>query len=162
MHNHHLLRIFHKPVWLTIKGGSHNYVEKIASKLPPGHLHLSTRIKAVTPISVNGRSKVSLEDSTGKIEYYDHVILACHVNTSLAVLEAGGTVTTQERSILGMFSWTQNEVLIHSDTSVMPYSRDAWMAWNYLTESSRSEERENSDKATLTGYLNTLQKLDSD
>ncbi|PVG00240.1 FAD/NAD(P)-binding domain-containing protein [Serendipita vermifera] len=149
MHNHHLLRIFRKPSWLTIKGGSHNYVEKIANKLPPSHLYLSTRIKAVAPISVNGKIKIALEDSTRKIDHYDHVILACHANTSLAVLEAGGMITPQERSTLGMFSWTQNEMVVHSDISAMPQNRDAWVAWNYLTESSRPGEKSNSDKNSV-------------
>lgn len=54
----------------------------------------------------------------GKSEEYDHVIMACHADASLAILRAGGGVTREEESILGGFQWNKNVAVIHSDTKV--------------------------------------------
>ena len=72
MYNHHLLQITGKPSWLTIQGGSHNYVNAILSKLPEAQLHLSTPIVSATTREVAGssRHKVVLRTQQEKeVEY---------------------------------------------------------------------------------------------
>src|SRR5690242_12577470 len=134
MYNHHLLQIIGKPSWLTIQGGSHTYVQSILSKLPESHLHLNTPIVSVVsqPIAGSSKSAVALKTADGQETQYDHVILACHSDTALRILEAGN-VTKEEKEVLGMFEWNRNEVVLHSDPALMPKSRTAWSCWNYLT-----------------------------
>jgi predicted NAD/FAD-binding protein len=59
--------------------------------------------------------KVLLTTAGGKSEEYDHVIMACHADASLAILRAGGGVTKEEERILGGFQWSKNVAVIHSD-----------------------------------------------
>ncbi|KAF5315110.1 hypothetical protein D9619_007378 [Psilocybe cf. subviscida] len=134
MFNHNLLQITGKPSWLTIQGGSHKYVNQILSKLPEENLHLSTAVTSVKTLNPQPGKKprVLLTTEHGDIFAYDHVILACHSDTALDILRAGNIAEEEER-ILNQFSWNRNEVILHSDTRMMPRSRKAWSCWNYLS-----------------------------
>ncbi|KAF7325352.1 Amino-oxidase domain-containing protein [Mycena venus] len=150
MNNHHLLQITGKPSWLTLEGGSRVYVNKILSKLPPSHLHLSTPVKCVS--TKVGASTVQLTSSSGATETYDHVIFACHSDTVLSILQAGEGMTADEQEILNMFQWNRNEAVLHSDVNLMPRSRLAWSCWNYLTQSvvdAQGDRKANSDQVSL-------------
>ncbi|KAF8158029.1 amine oxidase [Crassisporium funariophilum] len=134
LYNHHLLQITGKPSWLTIHGGSHKYVNKILAKLPEDQLHLSTPITSIKSIKTDDDLKpiVVLTTADDEQKAYDHVILACHSDTALQILKKGG-ITQEEERILSQFDWNKNEVILHSDTRLMPKSRMAWSCWNYLT-----------------------------
>ncbi|KAI0372269.1 FAD/NAD(P)-binding domain-containing protein [Pilatotrama ljubarskyi] len=139
MYNHHLLQVTGKPSWLTLRGGSRTYVKRIISGLPASQLHLSTPIKAVKSIPVYNNSqkthRVELTTASGETLPFDHVILACHSDTIVEILNAGGGMTPEEARILESFKWNRNEAVLHSDKRLMPVSRLAWSCWNYLTKS---------------------------
>ncbi|TEB20132.1 FAD/NAD(P)-binding domain-containing protein [Coprinellus micaceus] len=162
MYNHHLLQIIDKPSWLTLQGGSHTYVKSILAKLPKSQLHLSTAIASLTSHISTGSSKptVTLSTTDGKQAQYDHVILACHSDAALKILEVGNA-TKEERDVLGMFEWNRNEVVLHSDPGLMPQSRMAWSCWNYLTSSSKSDtgKGQEIDRVSLTYGMNDLQHI---
>ena len=61
--------------------------------------------------------KVVLSTPHGE-ETYDHVIMACHSDTTLKLLRAGGSATEQEERILGQFKWRINEAVLHWDKKV--------------------------------------------
>ncbi|TRM60581.1 hypothetical protein BD626DRAFT_407170 [Schizophyllum amplum] len=137
MRNHHLLQVTGKPKWLTIQGGSINYVKQILSKLPADQLHLSTPVQSIRSLP---ESRVELRTAAGAVEIYDRVIMACHSDTARSILEAGGAaeeggITARERDILGIFKWNKNECILHHDERLMPRSKPAWSCWNYLTSS---------------------------
>ncbi|KAK7022355.1 amino-oxidase domain-containing protein [Favolaschia claudopus] len=160
MNNHHLLQITGKPSWLTIQGGSREYVNKILAKLPASQLHLSTPVKSVS--TEQGTSSVELTTSSGTTETYDHVIFGCHSDTALSILQAGEGMTAEEEKILSMFQWNRNEAVLHSDINLMPRSRLAWSCWNYLTQSvvdSEGRRKPNSDQVSLTYGMNDLQHI---
>ncbi|KAJ7608445.1 FAD/NAD(P)-binding domain-containing protein [Roridomyces roridus] len=176
LNNHHLLQITGKPSWLTLAGGrqsssnilcSRVYVNKILSKLPAEQLHLSTPIAAVS--TEEGTSGVQLTTAGGVMETYDHVIFACHSDTTLQILRAGEGMTKDEEEILGMFQWNRNEAILHSDVNLMPQSRLAWSCWNYLTQSvqdAQGKRKANSDQVSLyvaillsTHGMNDLQHI---
>ncbi|KAL0961180.1 hypothetical protein HGRIS_006152 [Hohenbuehelia grisea] len=163
MNNHHLLQITGKPKWLTIQGGSINYVQTIVSKLASSQLHLSTPIQAVKSQSSNEEcSQVTLVTADGKQSSYDHVILACHSDTALSLLRSGGGLTSDEEEILGRVRWNKNVAVLHSDTKLMPRSRLAWSCWNYLTSSvlgSDGRRKPNADQVALTYWINQLQHI---
>ena len=70
----------------------------------------------------------------------------------------GGDVDAQvalEREVLGGFAYQPNEVVLHTDTSIMPRRRRAWASWNYhLTEPA-------SELPTVTYWMNLLQGLEA-
>jgi hypothetical protein len=55
---------------------------------------------------------------------YDHVVLACHSDTALSIMKAGGKpdgtggITSEENRILSLFKWIKNECIVHTDTQV--------------------------------------------
>jgi predicted NAD/FAD-binding protein len=106
--------------------------------------------------------KVLLTTVNGKSEEYDHVIMACHADASLAILRAGGGVTDEEESILGGFQWNKNVAVIHSDTKLMPKNTNAWSSWNYLAQSYMDDmgvHRAHYDAVSCTYWLNYIQNL---
>ncbi|KAI0826896.1 FAD/NAD(P)-binding domain-containing protein [Trametes gibbosa] len=169
MYNHHLLQITGKPSWLTLRGGSRTYVEKILSKLPASQLHLSTPIRAVKSILASKGSEkshtVELTTAAGETLTFDHVILACHTDTTIEILEAGGGLSATESRILRAFGWNKNEAVLHCDERLMPVSRLAWSCWNYLTTSVRDctgRYLPNVNQVSLyhaTDWMNELQHL---
>ncbi|KAG9097801.1 hypothetical protein FRC06_007176 [Ceratobasidium sp. 370] len=112
MYNHHLLQVTGKPKWLTIPGGSHQYVNRVLSKLPANQLHLSTPVQAISTSPNSSKVTVQL---TGGAEEFDHVILATHSDTSLKMLQHGSGVTSEEEGILGSFQWNKNRTVLHAD-----------------------------------------------
>ena len=159
MHNHHLLQIAGKPKWLTIPGGSHKYVKRIVSSLPPSNLHLSTPVQAIS--TTPGSSKVTIQLASGS-EQFDHVILATHSDTSLNMLRRGEGLTKSEEAILGSFGWSKNRAVLHTDVELMPKRRAAWSCWNYLTFSevnAQGEKRANVNEVALTYCMNHLQHI---
>lgn len=86
-------------------------MDAITSTLPKGCLRLSTKVVSAKTMD-SGR--VVLTTADGEMEEYDHVILACHSDTSLAILRAGGISEVEER-IIGGFQWNRNRVVLHSD-----------------------------------------------
>ncbi|WP_213997096.1 FAD-dependent oxidoreductase [Arsukibacterium sp.] len=147
--NHGLLNITDRPQWAVIKGGSKRYVDALLSRLGTTNLRLSQNISSVT----RNEYGVSLNFANGKTEQFDKVIFSCHSDQALALL--GDDATTDEQSILGAIAYQQNEVVLHTDTSLLPKRRAAWASWNYnLDATDRS-------RATLTYNMNILQRLDA-
>ena len=119
---------------------------------PPNHLFLNTPVRHV---SNDASGHVLLHLESGKTEVFDHVILATHGDQALSIIAP--SATEQERSILSCFQTSQNEVVLHSDLTLMPQRRKAWSSWNYLTLSSPS--RANIDQVSLTYNMNILQHI---
>jgi predicted NAD/FAD-binding protein len=96
---------------------------------------------------------VELRTACGARERFDHVFIASHSDQALAML----TEPTQlEQQVLGAIPYQHNDVVLHTDTSLLPKSRRAWAAWNYL------RKRDDSGQVTVTYNMNILQKLQSD
>jgi len=80
------------------------------------------------------------------------VILACHSDEALALL---GDATPQERQILGDLPYQANEVLLHTDTSVLPRRHKAWASWNFLLD------QDEGARPQVTYQMNLLQGLEA-
>ena len=62
--------------------------------------------------------------------------------------------TDNEKQTLGAIKYQDNEVVLHTDASVMPKRKIAWAAWNYhLLEGDQS-------RVPVTYNMNILQSLD--
>ena len=101
-----------------LNDNSHHYVHKITSNLPPNALKLATRVSSVAPINVKGKQMLTVTTEAGASKTYDHVIMACQSYASREILKKGGSITGDEERILGGFSWTKNEAVLHADESV--------------------------------------------
>ena len=80
--NHGLLERVHPISWEVIKGGSKRYVEKIIASYADG-LRLNTPVKSI----VRYADHVTVRPVQGHAERFDHVVLACHSDQALSILE---------------------------------------------------------------------------
>ncbi|MBC6497393.1 MAG: FAD-dependent oxidoreductase [Alphaproteobacteria bacterium GM7ARS4] len=145
-HNHGLLSFSQQPQWYTIKGGAHTYVHAMKKTFAHAvHLHPATHIHRAHDHSI-------VTDSTGQKQRFDHVVLACHADDALSLLE---TPTAQERAILSCFRYQANHITVHGDTSFMPRKKHAWASWVYhLTH------QETTPSLHMSYWMNNLQAID--
>ena len=143
--NHGLLQVNNRPQWFTVKGGSQRYVEAVTSRL--AHKHLRTPVQAVR----RDEHGVTLYTEAGA-QRFDHVVLACHADQALALLEQP---SVDETSVLSAIRFQDNLAVLHTDTSVMPDRPLAWAAWNYQ----RLRDTTDGSRVCLHYWLNTLQPL---
>lgn len=144
--NHGLLNAFDRPQWRVIQGGSHRYVEKLTAPYRD-QIRLNCPVVSVDRLP----GGVAVQTQAGKRELFDEVIFATHSDTTLQLL---GTPTAQEKAILGAIPYTKNEVVLHTDTRLLPRTRRAWASWNYLVSP------EGMGAARVTYNMNMLQGLD--
>ncbi|KIX06354.1 uncharacterized protein Z518_04330 [Rhinocladiella mackenziei CBS 650.93] len=155
MYNHHLLStIAKRPDWLTIPGGSKQYIHAALKDFPRDRIHLKSE---VTALSATERGPIALTVN-GRDHEFDHVILATHGDQALKILQP--VATKQEIDILSGFRTTRNVAVLHSDPSLMPKRRVAWSSWNYITESPFPPTgSQNISKVCLTYWMNLLQHI---
>lgn len=147
-HNHGLLQIEGRPRWMTVEGGSREYVSRIIAKLRD--VRLSEPVEAVTRRTGGGAHPVTIR-SARATEHFDQVVFACHSDQALALL---ADPSEDERGVLTAIRYQPNRALLHTDSALMPARRHAWAAWNYLTDG-----RPGAPSVSVTYWLNRLQPL---
>jgi len=150
-HNHGLIQVADRPQWHTVRGGAKHYVAKLLQGIPDARLNTPVRgVKRLPP--GDGRGGVMVATDAGA-ERFDEVVLACHSDQSLALLD---DATAEERAVLGAIRYHPNRAVLHTDTSVLPRRRLAWAAWNYARAADTGREQ----AAVCLHYLiNRLQPL---
>lgn len=159
--NHGLLQVANRPRWFTVRGGARQYVQRILAGL--NDVRTSTPVRRIlrAPLDAtrDGRSEVAVITDHGR-ETFDHVVLACHSDQALALLE---DPSDAEREVLGAVPYQPNRAYLHTDLALMPRRRRAWAAWNYLSAGRFGEASSGPDEASpsvaVTYWLNRLQPL---
>lgn len=146
--NHRLLQ-YDRPVWRSVKGGSGSYVEKLTSAFRD-RLRLGC---AVTSIERTPHGVV-VNDSHGRSDRYDHLVIASHSDQALAMLS---DADDSERAILGAIGYSPNTVYLHRDTRLMPKRKRAWASWNFLRW---QREGATVNDVAVTYWMNRLQGID--
>lgn len=144
--NHGLLSVSDRPQWRVIEGGSRGYIEPLCRNFAE-RIRLSC---AVTRVSRDDGG-VTLACATG-LERFDSVVFACHSDQALALLETPSNV---EREVLGALRYASNEVVLHTDTCLLPRRRKAWASWNYRLGGTPQAA------AALTYDMNILQGIEA-
>ena len=142
--NHGLLKFTDRPVWRTVDGGSQMYVRKLVAQIE------ETRLGQAAVSIRRGVDRVSVRDVGGGEQSFDHVVLACHADQALALIQQP---TDPEATLLGAFGYTRNRAVLHSDDRLMPRRRSVWASWNYLGG------RDHADELHVTYWMNRLQGL---
>lgn len=116
MWNHHLLTtVAARPTWMTIKGGSRQYIDTVMDDFPQDRVHLGVGIQS---LRIQEDKTISLLRSDGKEELFDHVILATHGDQAMGIIR--DVATPQENDIMSGFKTSENTAVLHSDLSVSP------------------------------------------
>jgi uncharacterized protein len=131
--------------WCTVTGGSRSYVDAIGARLGDA-LRLGAGVRSIR------RSDDGVELRVGdRVERFDRVVVATHADQALALLE---DPTPEERRVLGGFSYTTNEAVLHTDSRFLPRASAARASWNYRLG--------DDGRPTITYHLNRLQALEAD
>ena len=141
MTHHGLTQLRNRPQWEVISGGSQAYVNAFRRSFK-GSIRTGHGVDAVR----RDASGVTVATASGSGRF-DQVILACHSDEALALLDA----TPAERSVLGAIGYQANRAVLHSDASVMPQRRAAWSSWNVRADADGS--------LAFTYWMNRLQSL---
>jgi predicted NAD/FAD-binding protein len=147
-YNHGLLTINNRPQWYVVPNGSDSYVKPLIKGLE-NKIHLNTPIFEI--IRENGQIKLKTEG--GDWQIFDEVILACHSDQAMSILK---DLSQDEQDILGKMAYQKNEVVLHTDISMLPKKKLAWAAWNYHLNS------DNKQPVAVTYNMNILQNLPAD
>ncbi|WP_017735164.1 NAD(P)/FAD-dependent oxidoreductase [Pseudomonas sp. CBZ-4] len=144
--NHGLLSVSNRPQWCVIEGGSSSYIEPLTRGF-------REQIRLNCPVDKVARSEAGVViHSTAGVEHFDRVVFACHSDQALALL---ADPSQAEQEILGALPYASNDVVLHTDTRLLPDRKLAWASWNYrLSGNARSQ-------AAVTYDMNILQGIDS-
>jgi predicted NAD/FAD-binding protein len=145
-HNHGLLSISNRPVWKTVRGGGREYVRRLASGIDDVRLAAPVASVTRTPDGV----RVSAQ--RGGTEDFAQIVFACHSDQTLKMLS---DASPAERAVLARVGYQKNHAVLHTDTSLLPRSPEAWAAWNYVAGSSGPDGR----PVSVSYLLNRLQPL---
>ncbi len=147
LRNHGMLQINDRPEWRVIKGGSKRYIAPLTQSFR-NCIKLNTAVSRVER-DVEG---VTVHLHSGAAERFDQVVLGCHSDQALRVLDEPSEL---ERELLSAFPYQRNETVLHTDESLLPKRRRAWGSWNYRIRS------DNSDAVAITYNMNMLQSISS-
>lgn len=144
--NHGLLSLRDRPVWRVVRGGSKEYVARLAKPF-------AQQVRLDCPVQSVSRQADGVRVAyAGGDELFDEVIFACHSDQALRLLADADTVETE---LLSAFPYSKNSAVLHTDTSVLPRRRRAWASWNYrISQNVQS-------RPTLTYNMNILQHIQS-
>jgi predicted NAD/FAD-binding protein len=143
--NHGMFGFRGRPSWRTVSGGSERYVERLVAPL-------RDRLRLAEPVVRVERfaDRVEVTTPTGGHEAFDEVILAVHSDQALAML---ADPSPTEAALLAAIPYQLNDVVLHTDASLLPRRRRARASWNFHLQDEPAE------RATVTYHMNRLQAL---
>ena len=147
--NHGLLSIKDHPEWKTVVGGSSTYIEEMTRDFSD-RIHLNCGVTRID----RSPGDVCLTLTDGSQQRFDHVVIATHADQALKML---GEPTSDEKALLGAWTYSDNDTWLHTDTGLMPRRRSAWASWNYLIENAAETE----ERVSVSYHLNRLQSLEN-
>ncbi len=145
---HGLIGVGNAPQWRTVQGGSMSYVERIVAALPRDTVRVGDPVSAIARSAVG----VTVHTEAGSHEQFDAIVLATHADDALRVL---ADADLREREVLGRFDYSSNDVVLHTDRSVMPRRTAAWASWNV----DQDDCARPGEALTMTYHMNRLQRL---
>jgi predicted NAD/FAD-binding protein len=140
--NHGLLDAYNRPEWFVVANGSCSYVSTLIENIKD-KIFLNTKIESI----VRNENQVILKSATDTY-IFDKVVIATHSDQALKMLT---DPSEEEKRILSAIEYNNNDVILHTDNTVMPSRRLAWASWNYFDIGD--------DFPTLTYYMNRLQSI---
>lgn len=146
MANHQMLQMTGRAPWRVVRGGSARYVDALRSRW-------QVRERLECPVFGVERHEHGVRvHSAAGLEGFDQLVLACHSDQALALLSDADLT---ERAVLGAIRYQPNEVVLHTDASLLPRDRKAWAAWNAHVP------RDALAPCTVSYCMNLLQGIDT-
>ncbi|WP_337843420.1 FAD-dependent oxidoreductase [Rheinheimera sp.] len=147
-HNHGLLNVTDRPQWYVIPQGSRSYLGPLTQPFAD-RIQCNADIRQI----VRESDKVRLCFADGSEQSFDELVLACHSDQALAML---ADASAEEQRILSALQYSPNQVVLHTDESLLPKRRKAWASWNYQLGADPDRP------ACVTYNMNILQGIESE
>jgi uncharacterized protein len=146
--NHGMFGFTGRPDWRAVAGGSSRYVERLTAPM-------RDRLRLSTPVARVERhaDRVEVAPERGGPEAFDEVIVAAHSDQALAML---ADPSPAEAEVLGAIPYQPNDVVLHTDGSLLPRRRRARASWNFHLQ------EQPAGRTTVTYHMNRLQSLDAE
>lgn len=146
LRHHGMLSVFGSPTWRTVTGGSHRYVQAIASRLH--------EVCTATPVHSLRRlpNGVLVQAGAQTPRTFDAAVIAVHPDQALLLLD---NPSAYERAVLASIPYSTNRAQLHTDESVLPRHRRARASWNYLITAGSSP-------VVVTYDISRLMRIDAD
>ncbi len=154
--NHGLLAIKNRPQWYVIDGGSRTYLEPLTRNFA-SQVFTGTEIQRIQRYADHVTLSMSRTVDGVRASFtenFDALVIATHSDQALAMLD---DAQAEEQEILGAIDYQPNEVVLHTDTRLLPRNRKTWSAWNYALRPDDAGVT-----AAVTYNMNILQGLATD
>ncbi|MBA3857768.1 MAG: NADP transhydrogenase subunit alpha [Cyanobacteria bacterium PR.3.49] len=159
MQTHGLLSTYGQLQWKTVVGGASQYVGKLKQSAS-AHYKLQARVVEVrnTPghnvsqrAAANG-TPIVVKTEDGSSHYFDKCVIATHADQAAKLLDRSMQQNDELFGLLSNFRYQENQVSLHTDSSVMPQSKGNWASWNYLLSHAQQS-------GSVHYWMNSLQPL---
>jgi len=138
-----------RPKWLTVSGGSINYVNKIINFLKANPKVKLFKNKGVKKINrENGIIKIT--DTEGNNLKVDHIFFSQNPSKVVNIIN---DIQKKELDILGKFKVNKNTAYLHSDQTIMPKNKKIWSSWNIFVP------KDEKHHISVTYWMNRLQNI---
>jgi len=138
-----------RPKWLTVSGGSINYVNKIINFLKANPKVKLFKNKGVKKINrENGIIKIT--DTDGNNLKVDHIFFSQNPSKVVNIIN---DIQKKELDILGKFKVNKNTAYLHSDQTIMPKNKKIWSSWNIFVP------KDEKHHISVTYWMNRLQNI---
>ncbi|MBW4488795.1 MAG: FAD-dependent oxidoreductase [Trichocoleus desertorum ATA4-8-CV12] len=104
--------------------GSSSWIEALGDAVTG----LGTRFRFNAQVSIRSKGDAVVVDTPDGSEIYDAVVMACHANTALKLLQQG--ITQDMVNVLSAFEYTSSVAVAHTFSPVMPLNKNAWRTYN--------------------------------
>lgn len=152
-HNHGLLQIQNRPQWLTVKGGSREYVKLLVAALEKHQVQFVRESVSRVNTSKTENSQAEVITSSGS-HWFDEVIMACHSDQTLELVHG---ISQDARNILASVPYQKNRAILHTDINFLPTTERCWAAWNYTAKSGATPTTQ--QHVSVNYLINRLQPL---
>jgi predicted NAD/FAD-binding protein len=152
-HNHGLLQIQNRPQWLTVKGGSREYVKLLVAVLEKHQVQFVRESVSRVNASKSKDSLVEVIAPSG-LHQFDEVVMACHSDQALELVHG---IEQDARNILASVPYQKNRAILHTDINFLPATERCWAAWNYTAKSGATPSAQ--QHVSVNYLINRLQPL---
>jgi predicted NAD/FAD-binding protein len=152
-HNHGLLQIQNRPQWLTVQGGSREYVKRLVKALENHRITIRREAALRINITQDGSAPVEIVSASGS-SLFDEVVMACHSDQTLDLVHG---MSTQAKNILSAIPYQKNRAILHTDNRFLPETKRCWAAWNYTAKSGIAPSSK--QHVSVNYLINRLQPL---
>lgn len=154
-HNHGLLQIQNRPQWLTVKGGSREYVKLLVAALEKQQVQFVLESVSRVNARKSENSQVEVITPLGS-HWFDEVVMACHSDQTLELVHG---IDQDARNILASVPYQKNRAILHTDRNFLPTTERCWAAWNYTAKSGATPTAQ--QHVSVNYLINRLQPLPS-